>query len=469
MALSIEQGEALRDQKITGKETPRDLHALDPLVDSFCDRLVACPEKQPVVFVARDEGPILEAFRRLEALSFHCGCIEVFQFKGPEPPQPDFRWPYVFSYVIPEYVSQRVPRKWFLPPHQVIQRDKGPPEKAFCPVQNVYIFPVVPSSRGAYLFLVRPPEDSHGHGVWKAVGGGVKRGHSGDPDVDSACMREWQEEAMAWPYGDCFEAKAEPLKWIVWKANSSAWANWCNCSPDGGCYSKKDGWSATAWTFALATPDFFRKSAEGAVCHLVSEAQEVVKGSDAKERIHSEGLPFLEVDSGKWFHLCLDEEPPRLYSQCAGAKVRGDLGYDLLTRPSELRDELLKCTRQWQRPEFDDMLQQREPWEHAVEISADGMCDKLEILHHNLRHLSPQDSSERLVSLLSRALQSPVDQFYSEEIQVLLERRADPTQEIPTGGSPLDAVRRNEHLNPSVRKKTIWALEDEMKRRKPSK
>ena len=196
-------------------------------------------------------------------------------------------------------------------------------------------------------------------------------------------------------------------------------------------------------------PDFFRKSTEGAgVCHLVPETQEVTTSDMA--RIHSEGLPFLEVESGAWFHLRLDEEPPRLYSQSAG----------LLARQSKLQDELLLRVEQWQTAQFDVLPGRepwdREPWEHVVEISADGMREKLDVYTHNFRHFTPEQSTERMVSVVSRALESPIDQFYSEEIVALLQRGAVPTKEV------LDKVRRNEHLNSSVRQKTIKALEERM-------
>ena len=269
---------------LNGRQQPS--KGLDAGAEKFFKLLRTCP----FVFVARSESvadhrEMLRLFRHLESLTFHAACsIEVFEFAGAEPWE---AWPYVFLHVIPAYI-QHLDRAWFPPPDQCVLSDfnprRPPTSSLFCPVQSIRVVPVWSCSSGTYIFLVRPP-DSHGHGIWTTVGGGVKRGRRGDRDVQHASQREWDEEVLAWPSPTAWEPGVKALQWVVWKANSCSWENWSNCKPPE-VRERGDGWTSTVWQFVLASTSFFEKTiGQGGSCKVVPDDFEVVRKGGPQEHL----------------------------------------------------------------------------------------------------------------------------------------------------------------------------------------
>ena len=416
---------------LNGRQQPS--KGLDAGAEKFFKLLRTCP----FVFVARSESvadhrEMLRLFRHLESLTFHAACsIEVFEFAGAEPWE---AWPYVFLHVIPAYI-QHLDRAWFPPPDQCVLSDfnpRRPPTSLFCPVQSIRVVPVWSCSSGTYIFLVRPP-DSHGHGpgIWTTVGGGVKRGRRGDRDVQHASQREWDEEVLAWPSPTAWEPGVKALQWVVWKANSCSWENWSNCKPPE-VRERGDGWTSTVWQFVLASTSFFEKTiGQGGSCKVVPDDFEVVRTGDPQEHLvrhHTEGLPYVELEAGAWFRL--DVETGFLHAPFAGADVRGDLGHDLLkSKESQaLREQLRSKLSEWDavNPEGGSALQ----CPYLACISPEGMRNKLEIYRGNFESLglSSEQSTARLIRCVNSGLEADAyHQFYAEEIQALLELRADPT------------------------------------------
>lgn len=178
---------------------------------------------------------------------------------------------------------------------------------------------------------------------------------------------------------------------------------------------------------------------------MIPSDAEVVRKTDSQERftwMHSEGtLTFVEQEWGAWFRLDLDTG--RLFSQEEEAYVRGDIGLTVLRSPALLEDLSGIAVR--------TALQSHDPlgFGHAL-ISPEGLRCKLEALEDNFGHLTPEEASRRLQTCVSEARgHDEFHQFYSEEIQVYLDRGADPSSK--TGdASILASVLLNHHLCESI-------------------
>lgn len=436
-------------------------------LDADAEKIFKLLRPCPFVFVARSESgedhrETLRLFRHLENLTFHAACsIEVFEFAGAEPRE---AWPYVFQHVIPAYVQHLDPA-WFALPDQCVLSDRNPhrppTSSSFCPVQSIRAVPVWSCSSGTYIFLVRPP-DSHGHGIWTTVGGGVKRGRGGDRDLQHASQREWDEEVLAWPSATAWEPGVKALPWVVWKANSCAWENWSNCKPPEA-RERSDGWTSTVWQFLRASSSFLAETiAQGRSCKVVPHDFEVVRKGDPQEHLvrhHTEGLPYVEIEAGAWFRL--DLETGTLHAPFPGADVRGDLGHDLLKSKESpaLREKLRSTLSEWEAasPEEGGRILH---CPHLACISPEGMRNKLDIYRDNFEslQLSSEESTARLIRCVNTGLEADTyHQFYAEEIQALLERRADPTVTVGLSSqatSVLDAVVQNNNLRTSVKERT---------------
>ena len=136
----------------------------------------------------------------------------------------------------------------------------------------------------------------------------------------------------------------------------------------------------------------------------------------------------MELEAGAWFRL--DVETGFLHAPFAGADVRGDLGHDLLkSKESQaLREQLRSKLSEWDavNPEGGSALQ----CPYLACISPEGMRNKLEIHRGNFESLglSSEQSTARLIRCVNSGLEADAyHQFYAEDIQALLELRADPT------------------------------------------
>mmetsp|Transcript_44027 Transcript_44027/g.126093 ORF Transcript_44027/g.126093 Transcript_44027/m.126093 type:complete len:561 (+) Transcript_44027:53-1735(+) len=431
---------------VTGEEDVDETRCL-PLPD-----FVACPFVV-VGKVEPEHADLIQRMARLESLRFHGGAsIKVFSLTGPSPQS---EWSFVFKHVVPQFVSQCQAEEpqWFLPPNQKDGRMPTLRDGIPFPVDRVGVVPVCSTDSGLFIFLVRPP-DTHGQ-VWTTIGGSVRRGRPGDEDrpgdkdVFGTCQREWDEEALAFPFDYALEAGADScLQHVVWKANGKDWKNWSNCLP-AGCAVEKGGVSSKAWLFVQATQKFFQDTC-GGVVELVPDGKEVVRKGESRERLklrHRDGLPFLEQEKGAWFRL--DAESGRLFAQFEGAAVRGDLGFTVL-RSEGLRGRLFA--------KFDGrMALPAAPLvTHDVIVSPEGLKNKLEVLKFSFGNLPPEVSTERLLRCVSDALDHPGEfryQFYAEEVEFYLLCGADPlaVDGLPTGvNSVLQAVLLNDTLNENV-------------------
>ncbi|CAE7435742.1 unnamed protein product [Symbiodinium necroappetens] len=97
---------------------------------------------------------------------------------------------------------------------------------------------------------------------------------------------------------------------------------------------------------------------------------------------------------------------------------------------------------------------------HLACISPEGMRNKLDIYRDNFEslQLSSEESTARLIRCVNTGLEADTyHQFYAEEIQALLERRADPAVTVGLSSqatSVLDAVVQNNNLRTSVKERT---------------
>eukprot|EP00930_Biecheleria_cincta_P089471 TRINITY_DN78783_c0_g1_i1.p1 TRINITY_DN78783_c0_g1~~TRINITY_DN78783_c0_g1_i1.p1 ORF type:complete len:566 (-),score=76.77 TRINITY_DN78783_c0_g1_i1:154-1851(-) len=420
-----------------------------------------------LVLEARDEAEqreVMERLQVLQALRFSNGSsIRVFEIKGPKPERDS--WSFVFEYVIPEFVRQlRLEEpEWFLQcDHFEGNRAQLQRITAGPPVERVAVVPAFPAGNSIFMFLVQQPH-SLGAGVWTTIGGMPKRGKGGDGSVLGTAWREWSEEVLAYPIGfslDEGEIEHSLIQWVTWKTNSRAWQNWGNWMPTGA-QQLDDGVSSTAWLFVQATESFVSETI-GRQVELIPGDAKVVRKSDPKDQrrlIHTEGFHFVEQEKGAWFRF--DLSSGKLYTSFSAAQVRGDLGYTVLQSKG-----LRKRFADWRGQKLIDV-----PSDcccHPAVISAEGLRNKLPVYELNYAGVSPEDSTTRLAVSVSEGYESDkYHQFYSEEIEALLKKGADPTV---TGPLPPDvpsvlvAVLRNQNLRGNIALRSAELLCQELRR-----